>query len=111
MVSATPLVLFPLTSIYFASPRLCCPDSQNTRSSPDIHYYLILKDSRVSKNGRVIGSHTVVIRKHLLLVIELSIRTEVICKITGLRLFISVEGGDFSVAGGVGKGRGGRIAF
>mmetsp|Transcript_11011 Transcript_11011/g.26020 ORF Transcript_11011/g.26020 Transcript_11011/m.26020 type:complete len:429 (+) Transcript_11011:180-1466(+) len=79
------------------------PDGQNSRSGSHVHDDLVLENIRIPQNCRMVGRHSVVIGKHLLLVVQLGIGTEIVGEIGSLCLLVSVEGGDFSIAGCVGK--------
>lgn len=89
-------IIRKLTCIYFTSTSLCSPRSQNTGSCSDIHHDLVLKDIRIPHDSGVVGSHAIVIRQHLFLMVKLSIRTEVVGKVGCLGLGVAIEGRDFA---------------
>jgi len=51
----------------------------------------------------MVGSHAIVIGKHLLLMVELRVRTKVVGKVSGLGLGVSIEGGDLARFTGIYK--------
>jgi hypothetical protein len=65
--------------------------------------YLVFEDFRISHNGRMVGSHAIVIHQHLLLMVQLSVRTKIVGEIRRLGLGVSVEGGNLPRLGGVHK--------
>ena len=68
--------------------------SQNARSSTNIHHDLIFKHIRIAHNCRMVRSHAIVIGQHLLLMVQLRVRAEVIGKVSGLCGIIAVVGGN-----------------
>ena len=62
---------------------------------------LVLEHVAVPQDRGMIRRHTIMIRQHLLLMIQLRICTKVIGKIGGLGFFVSVEGWNFSGRGEV----------
>ena len=72
--------------------------SQNAAPRAHIHDNLILKHIGIAHNGSMVRRHAIMIRQHLLLVVELGIGAEVIGKVGGLCFGIAVECGN--VVGG-----------
>ena len=92
-----------LTGINFSGTGLGGPDGQDSRSCSDIHDNLVLETVSICHNSRVVGSHSVVISEHLLLMVQLCVGTKVVGKIRRLGLGISVERRNLIIARSVGE--------
>ena len=70
VLATFPILIVKGPRASFQSAKLT---GQDARSSPNVHHDLVLENVRVSDNGGVVRSHTIMIREHLLLMIQLSI--------------------------------------
>lgn len=90
-----------LTGIDFSGPRLSCPAGQNARPSSNVHHDLVFENGCISQNGGMIGRHSIMIRQHLLLMVQLCIAAKVVAEIHGPRLGITVERRNLARVGGI----------